>query len=133
MELVDIFLDAGLTPASSNHTTMANNKHVLPDKQKLLAEATQCRAQATARTELQRANCLPAIGFLRLHDIIGKAATQTSPAIPAIIPVSRSTWWAGVRNGRFPQPTRELGTRITAWSIESIRAFIEKTSISEAS
>ena len=132
-ELVDILFDAAISPASNKISTMISNKHALPEKQKLLAEATQFRAQATAWTELHRANCLPAIGFLRVDDIVGKAATKTSPAIPAIIPVSRSTWWAGVRSGRFPQPTRELGARITAWRVESIRALIEKTSISEAS
>lgn len=71
---------------------------------------------------------LPDTGFLRLAEIVGKAATKSSPAIPAIIPVSKSTWWAGVRSGRYPQPTRALGARITAWKVESIRALIEQAS-----
>ena len=58
---------------------------------------------------------LPETGYLRLPQILG------------IIPVSKSTWWAGVRSGRYPQPTRALGARITAWSVESIRALIEKS------
>jgi prophage regulatory protein len=68
---------------------------------------------------------LPETGYLRLHDIIGKPATPDAPAVPAIIPVSASTWWAGVKSGRYPQPTRALGARITAWSVESIRELIE--------
>lgn len=68
---------------------------------------------------------LPEDGYLRLSQIIGKAATETEPAIPAIIPVSRSTWWAGVRSGRYPAPTRALGPRITAWHVADIRALIE--------
>jgi len=76
---------------------------------------------------------LPETGFLRINDIIGKDASEISPAIPAIIPVSRSTWWQGVRTGRYPQPTRELGARITAWSVESIREYIEKMSARDAS
>jgi len=65
-------------------------------------------------------------GFLRLPQIIGKPATETEPAISPIIPVSKSTWWAGVRSGRFPQPVRTLGERITAWRVEDIRALIEE-------
>jgi len=70
-------------------------------------------------------HALPQAGFLRLVDIVGKPATGSTPAIPAIIPVSKSTWWAGVRSGRYPQPTRALGERITAWRVEDIRALIE--------
>ena len=70
---------------------------------------------------------LPATGYLRLSAIIGKPATKDDPGIPAIIPVSASTWWAGVRTGRYPQPTRALGPRITAWRVEDIRALIAAT------
>lgn len=75
---------------------------------------------------MQNRPTLPETGFLRLAEIVGKPATQTAPAIPAIIPVSKSTWWAGVRSGRYPQPTRALGERITAWRIEDIVALIER-------
>jgi prophage regulatory protein len=67
---------------------------------------------------------LPETGYLRLRQIIGRPATATEPEIPAIIPVSRSTWWAGVKSGRYPQPTRALGQRITAWRVEDIKALI---------
>jgi prophage regulatory protein len=70
---------------------------------------------------------LPATGYLRLRDIIGRPATKQDPGIPALIPISASTWWAGVKSGRYPQPTRALGARITAWPVESIRALIEAT------
>lgn len=69
---------------------------------------------------------LPETGYLRIWQIVGKRATDTAPAIPAIIPVSKSTFWAGVRSGRYPQPTRALGERITAWRVEDIRALIER-------
>jgi len=66
---------------------------------------------------------LPATGFLRLHQIIGNPNVQ--PPIPALIPVSRSTWWEGVKSGRYPQPVRTLGQRITAWRVADIRSLIE--------
>lgn len=74
---------------------------------------------------------LPATGYLRLHQIIGNP--KADPPIPALIPVSKSTWWAGVKSGRYPKPSKALGPRITAWRVEEIRAFIENsTSSSEA-
>ena len=53
-------------------------------------------------------------GFVRLAGIL-------APRGP--IPVSKSTWWAGVASGRFPKPVK-LGPRITAWRVEDIRALI---------
>ena len=67
---------------------------------------------------------LPDTGFVRLPQIIG--STKVRPPIPALIPVSRSTWWAGVKSGRYPQPVK-LGPRITAWRVEDIRRLIAES------
>jgi prophage regulatory protein len=64
---------------------------------------------------------LPETGYLRLHQIIGNP--KASPQIPAIIPVGRSTWWAGVRCGRYPKPLK-LSPGVTVWRVEDIRALI---------
>lgn len=71
---------------------------------------------------------LPETGFLRLPQIVGKPATDTAPAIPALFPVSKSTWWAGIRAGRYPKPVK-LGDRITAWRVEEIRSLIEQVDV----
>ena len=63
----------------------------------------------------------PETGYLRLSQIIGNA--KADPPIPPIVPVSKSTWWAGGKIGRYPKPVK-LGPRITAWRVEDIRAFI---------
>ena len=52
-------------------------------------------------------------GFLRL------------PQVLELVPVSRSTWWAGCKTGRFPKPVK-LGPRTTAWRAEDIAALLEK-------
>jgi acyl dehydratase len=65
-------------------------------------------------------NQLPQTGFLRAAQILG----NPKAGIPAIIPVSPSTWWAGVKSGRFPRPVK-LGERITAWKVEDIRSLVE--------
>jgi len=65
---------------------------------------------------------LPEIGYLRLSQIIGdKTAT---PPVPAILPISRSTFLNGVRSGRFPKPIK-LSERTTAWRVSDIRALLE--------
>lgn len=58
----------------------------------------------------------PSTGYVRLRDII-------KPNGP--IPVSKSTWWAGVKDGRFPKPVK-LGPKLTVWRIEDIRRLIEE-------
>jgi predicted DNA-binding transcriptional regulator AlpA len=59
---------------------------------------------------------LPQSGFVRLPGIL-------APNGP--IPVSKSTWWAGIKDGRYPKPVK-LGPRITAWRVEDIRALIKE-------
>jgi len=65
---------------------------------------------------------LPETGYLRLPQIIGNP--KADPPIPAIIPVSKSSWWQGVKEGRFPQSVK-LGPRTTVWRVEDIRRLIE--------
>ena len=60
----------------------------------------------------------PKTGLVRLSAIL-------APFGP--VPVSKSTWWAGVRTGRLPQPLK-LGPRTTVWKAEDIRALFEERS-----
>lgn len=57
----------------------------------------------------------PFTGFVRLKSVL-------APHGP--IPVSKSTWWAGVKSGRYPKPVK-LGPRITVWKAADIRALLE--------
>lgn len=66
---------------------------------------------------------LPVTGFLRLPQIIGDI--KAVPPIPPIIPVSKSSWWAGCKAGKYPQPIK-LGARTTVWRVEDIRDLIAK-------
>jgi prophage regulatory protein len=61
-------------------------------------------------------HALPSAGFVRLASIV-------APHGP--IPVSKSTWWDGVKTGRFPKPIK-LGPNTTAWAVEDIRALIAR-------
>jgi prophage regulatory protein len=61
---------------------------------------------------------LPSAGFVRLHQILGDQET------PGLIPLSRSTWYAGMKTGRYPKPVK-LGKRIVAWRVEDIKGLID--------
>ncbi|MCG9027354.1 AlpA family phage regulatory protein [Laribacter hongkongensis] len=63
---------------------------------------------------------LPQTGFVRQSTLVGDRRTGT----PGILPFSASTLWRRVRNGTFPAPVK-LSCRVTAWKVESVRAFIE--------
>jgi predicted DNA-binding transcriptional regulator AlpA len=62
---------------------------------------------------------LPEIGFMR------------QPQVLQVYPVSVSTWWAGIKSGRFPQPVR-LGPRTVAWKVEDIRRLINEATAGSA-
>ncbi|HBG06914.1 MAG: hypothetical protein A2075_12515 [Geobacteraceae bacterium GWC2_58_44] len=56
---------------------------------------------------------IPKNGLLRLSKVL------------QLIPVGKSTWWAGVKSGRFPKPVK-LGPRTTCWYWQDIQPLIEK-------
>ena len=63
----------------------------------------------------QHAQSFPTSGLVRLSEIL-------APRGP--IPVGRTTWWEGVKDGRFPQPVK-LGPRITVWRAEDIHRLVK--------
>jgi len=65
-------------------------------------------------------------GYLRLNQILGNK--KANPPVAAIIPMSKSRWWMGVKEGDYPQPVK-LGPRMTAWRTSDILAFIESREV----
>jgi len=66
-------------------------------------------------TETPHILTIPETGFIRL------------PQILKLIPVGKSTWWAGIQSGRFPKGVK-LTPGTTAWRAEEIHALIKKLS-----
>jgi prophage regulatory protein len=64
---------------------------------------------------------LPENGLLRLPQIIGEP--NADPPIPAMVPVCRATWWAGIKNGKYPKGIK-LSPRVTVWRTADILALI---------
>jgi len=56
---------------------------------------------------------IPKEGFMRIAQVL------------SVFPVSRMTWYNGVKSGIYP-PAIKLGKRASAWRVEDIRDLIEK-------
>jgi len=61
--------------------------------------------------------------FLRLPQIIGNR--KAKPPIPGLIPVSKTTWWAGIKSGIYP-PAIKLSPRVCVWRASDIQALISQ-------
>jgi len=59
-------------------------------------------------------------GFLRLTDVL------------AIIPVSRATWYSGVKSGLYPPSVSLGGSRSVGWSTSAIKKLIDELSATSA-
>lgn len=70
------------------------------------------------RTEMKENKTLPETGFVRL------------PVVLHHIPVSKTTWWNGVKSGRFPASVK-LSAGVTTWRVEDIRALIKKIQVNQ--
>lgn len=61
---------------------------------------------------------LPEVGFLRLSDVL------------KIIPVAKTAWYQGVKEGRFPAPVK-LTKRASGYRVGDIRALIDRLEAGE--
>ena len=52
-------------------------------------------------------------GFLRL------------PQVLEFFAISKSTWWKGIQEGRFPKPIK-LTERTSVWPVEDIEALFDR-------
>lgn len=59
---------------------------------------------------------IPETGFVRLSQIL------------VVIPLGKTSWWEGVKSGRFPPPVK-LSARCTAWKAEDIHHLIKQLSV----
>jgi prophage regulatory protein len=58
---------------------------------------------------------IPNTGFVRLAQVL------------SVIPLGKTSWWEGVKSGRFPKPVK-LSRRCTAWRVEDIHQLIKDLS-----
>ena len=61
---------------------------------------------------------LPEVGYLRLSDVL------------KLIPIAKTAWYAGVKEGRFPAPVK-LTKRASGYRAGDIRALIARLDTGE--
>lgn len=61
---------------------------------------------------------LPEVGFVRLAEVL------------RLVPVSKTAWFKGVSEGRFPRPVK-LTRRASGYRVQDVRDLIERLSNSE--
>jgi len=59
--------------------------------------------------------------FLRIWQIVGDKKRNIQP----LIPISRSSFLAGVKEGKYPAPVK-LSSRCTAWKAADIQRLIDE-------
>ena len=68
-------------------------------------------------------SAFPADGFVRVNQIIG----DTRQGIAPFFPVSRSQWFAGIRQGVYPKGIK-ISKRVTVWRADEIRKMVDQMS-----
>ncbi len=76
------------------------------------AEKAGHRMTNKGKSDDERMQDLPQTGLLRIKQVL------------QFVPVSRSGWWKGVKEGRYPQPVK-LSERVTCWGVADIRRLVE--------
>jgi prophage regulatory protein len=119
-------VDGGATVAASDDDDGDGDSDPDSDRRKLLKQSAS-KFRSIAPSDRLNFNVvripnpqipvvhLPQTGYLRL------------PAVLHYIPVSKSTWWAGIKSGKYP-PGIKLSERVTAWRCEDIHALISQLS-----
>lgn len=59
--------------------------------------------------------------LIRLPEIIGNKKTGEK----GLLSIGATTWWMGVRAGRFPKPVK-LGPRTTAWRESEVLEIVKR-------
>jgi len=96
-------------------TNTIKNPKAPPQKNRKNCKSTRQESKELLRSYSQSASILPENGYVRL------------PTVLAVIPICKSSWWNGIREGRYPKPTKKFGPKIAAWDVRDIRALIESS------
>lgn len=67
-------------------------------------------------------NPLPEAGYVRLAQILGNP--KADPPVPPILPICKSSWYAGIKSGIYPAPIL-ISPRTAVYPVEAIRRLIE--------
>jgi predicted DNA-binding transcriptional regulator AlpA len=69
---------------------------------------------------------LPPWALLRANDIVGRKVSKKKNTRhgPRLLPLSQSTWWEGVKTGKYP-PGKKIGS-MRLWTVQEIKDLAEE-------
>ncbi len=106
-----------LMQSSSSSPSVAGSSKPLENRK--LARGPMDVDQFDMASDQDQVCGLPPVGYLRLKRVL------------TLIPVSKSTWFKGINDGRYPKPSKRLGPRITVWDVRDIRSLLERVAGSD--
>ncbi len=68
-------------------------------------------------------NNLPNTALLRQGQIIGDSDTEP------LIPIGRTAWFTGIKDGRYPEPVKLPGSPLNFWCAGAIRELLESVAL----
>ena len=74
------------------------------------------------KVRIHRGRVISPSGLMQIRDFLGDP--KATPPIPALLPMSKSAWWAKIKTGEI-KPGRKLGPRKTVWPASYIFGLIE--------
>lgn len=72
-------------------------------------------------------NTIPTTATVNLPASLTQDRLLRLPQVLAIIPIPKSSWWAGVKKGIYPQGLK-LSLRTTVWRESDIKGLIDSLS-----
>jgi len=61
----------------------------------------------------------------KANRMAGKSPRKPRQHIEPLLPISRSSWWAGIKSGKYPQSVK-LASRTTCWLESDVLALIDQ-------
>jgi hypothetical protein len=65
---------------------------------------------------------LPVPGYSRLSTVIGDK--KANPPIPGLFPMSKPSWYRGIKAGRYPKPVK-IGPNMSAYANSKLNELME--------
>ncbi len=96
----------------------------IPESQAALLQhmAPHGRAPRARRALPPITSDLPPGALVRVAQIIGDA--KSDPPLPALLPMSKSSFYALVRKGRLPPPVKLPGSSSSLWRLGELRSAL---------
>ena len=117
-----------------NAVGAAYRSGVLSEKRRQLMNdcAAYRYCQQSEVIQLVRGSTARMITILFSQHCCGSSTSLAIRTHPPIVPLSRSAWWQGAKDGKYPSPIK-IGANTTLWSSDDIQKLVDDMCASKIS